>query len=504
MLKPDSDFKNTKGRRFNDPGFDPDEPPDLAAELEFLFGRINYEQKSDVRYPKHFRLDSMRRLLTRIGNPQDCYQIVHVAGTKGKGSVCRMIASGLHEAGVAVGVYSSPHLQSINERIVVRDKQIGDDELARALCRVRLAVQQQDRQAQRLRHRRSSFFEMITAAALWHFADAAVQYVVLEVGLGGRLDSTNVCQPVLCLITNISLDHTRQLGNRLDRIAREKAGIIKPGVSVISGVRESLAAREIRETCAVHNVPLYEMDRDFWLHSRSPGPAPLEQTLHTSGQLADRQFELSDLRVNAVGQHQAENAVLAIAALQQLSKQEPRILESAIRSSLTGFRMIGRFEVLARNPLVVLDMAHNVASMIALKQAMREVRDQRSKTQPQLKGRRLLVFACSQDKDIKGMLLQIVPEFDRVLVTRFVDNPRAADPAEIAAHCPDFIQPRVAKDPIEAWKAISKDFSPADELLVTGSAFLIAEMRPIIQQWLRNPGDDAAGVGQTATFPVEQ
>ena len=472
--------------------------PRLQAELDFLYGRINYEQTTRVTYPRHYKLESMRQLLKELGNPQNQYAIIHVAGTKGKGSVCKMISGALNAAGILTGVYSSPHIESIRERITLGGRQITEDQLAESLERTRLAVQVLDEKANGEGCRKNSFFEMITATALLYFQNRNAKKVVLEVGLGGRLDSTNICEPELCVITNISLDHTLQLGTTVDRIAREKAGIIKPGVVVVSGVSDPLAAREIHETCSVCNSDLMEIDQDFHFRiNQIDGPSQSIR-FETWGMLPERHsYHLQDIVLKTVGQHQVSNAAIAIAAINLLTDRF-HIPQNVIRKSLAVFKMIGRCEVLVQHPLIVVDMAHNVASIQALVDMLARLRPNPDNTSnpsnpnlsnPIPQGKRKLVFASSCDKDLQGMLARLLPWFDEVIFTRFVENPRATEPLELVRQS-ELTQEsgvqapkiQVAADPQEAWKTVSESLIGEDLLCVAGSAFLVAEMRPMINR----------------------
>ncbi len=453
----------------------------LEHELKFLFDRINYERQSGFGYPKHFKLDSMRRLLNELHNPQDRYRIIHVAGTKGKGSVARMIGSALHASGIRCGIYSSPHLESIRERIVVDNQLITPGQLADLLGQVRQAVTKLDGLADRRNGRKPSFFEMITAAAMKHFSDQNVERVVLEVGLGGRLDSTNVCNPELCVITNISLDHTRQLGSTLDRIAREKAGIIKSMVPVISGATHPLAASEILETCSVNNSALFELESDFGFDIQSTNSVDFSQIVDFWFKIDSIDCNMSNVRISTVGRHQAENAAVALAALKLVSQNDQQITETAMRRSMGEFSMTGRFDVLAKSPLIIVDMAHNTVSVEALVNTIQTLKSDPTSNQ----GKTTLIFGSSSDKQVDRMLEAVVPAFERVILTSFVDNPRAMPVSELArlAAAASF-QAETSYNPSEAWRLAQQNLGNDDLICVTGSAFLIAEIRPIIKRWL--------------------
>ncbi len=458
----------------------------LQFELDRLFERINYERTTIPLNGEEFKLDFMRSLLDKLGNPQNRYRIVHVAGTKGKGTVCQMIAAGVCESGRKTGRYSSPHIERINERIEFNGQLISDDELAGLLLEVRQVAEQLTSRTGKTH----SFFEIVTAAALLHFAKCKAEFVVLEVGLGGRLDSTNVCQPELCVITNISLDHTRQLGDTVDKIAFEKAGIIKPGVPVISGATDPVAAKVIRQACAERGSPLAELDRDFECRIEQVDPKQFQLTMQTSGALSlfcrnqANRYKYDSIIVKGVGRHVATNAAIATAALQTLRTSEPRINESAIRRGLGKSGLPGRCEILFQSPLIIVDMAHNVASTGALVETLRLLAASRTV------GIRRLIFAVSHEKDVAGILRQLLPEFDEVYITRYVLNPRAHNPADIekvVRQClaelklenpPSFT---IAENPTTAWQTVSSAAQSNDLIAVAGSAFLITEIKPLVK-----------------------
>ncbi|MDG1810152.1 MAG: bifunctional folylpolyglutamate synthase/dihydrofolate synthase [Pirellulaceae bacterium] len=457
--------------------------PLLQAELEFLFERINYERTVSSNYPRHFKLETMRRLLERLGNPHQDYGIIHVAGTKGKGSVCKMIGGALDAAGIKTGVYSSPHIESICERISLSGQPISEAALAAVLQTTRQAVQQLDAESLLDGSRPSSFFEIITATGLLYFQQQGAEKVILEVGLGGRLDSTNICQPELCVITNISLDHTKQLGTTVDKIAREKAGIIKPGIPVVSGVKDPLAAREIRECCCVCNSDLMELDEDFHYRIIGTESAGCDVHFDTWGMLPERHsYRIDAVKLNAAGHHQVANAAIAVAAINLLTDRF-RVSSEAIRKGMAGFSMIGRGEILSRDPWVVVDMAHNVASIDALLAMLRRLHADSGSA-----GRRRLIFASSQDKDLPGMMSRLLGYFDEVIFTKFVENPRGTDPAELLgianlaladqAQRPEIL---IEPHPLAAWQATQTIMQAGDSLCVAGSAFLVAEMRPLLR-----------------------
>ena len=463
------------------------DPPRSArdAAVDYLMGRINYERVAAAPYgERHLKLDRMRTLLNRLGNPDAGMPIIHVAGTKGKGSTSALLASILHAAGYDVGVYSSPHLLRLEERFTINGAAIDPDELASLVNRLRPVVQQMDEAADAAGDpsQRPTFFELTTALALLHFAEAGVDAAVLEVGLGGRLDSTNVCQPVASVITSISLDHTRQLGDTTAKIAAEKGGVIKSGVPVLIGAVDDSARAVLAALARRHGSRVIESPRDFRFSYRAPHEVDARAAagrLDFSMDVGDVQLELVDAPLRLLGRHQAANAALALATIAELRRQGWLISTDAMRSGLAGAALSGRIEVVGRNPTVVLDVAHNVASAEALVASLRE-----SFACEQ----RVLLFAASRDKDVPGMLRVLLPYFDRVVVTEFQENPRAVPAEQLAAWCREELsrlgrrgdEEHVAARPApgDGWRLARQWTRPGDLLCITGSFFIAAELLP--------------------------
>ncbi len=253
-----------------------DSPKDFESRaydqaVEFLYSRINYEKTGHASYSSdNYRLDRMRRLLELVGNPQSAYPIVHIAGTKGKGTTATVTAALLTACGLRVGTYTSPHLRRIEERIRFQGVPCTNTEFANLAQRMRSAAEQIEAEG----GGKPTFFELTTAMGMLHFADKQCDIVVLEVGLGGRLDSTNVCQPTVCVITSISFDHQAQLGNTIEAIAGEKAGIIKPRVPVVCSARDPIAQQVVSDRCDLQQSLMYMVDRDFAIQWR---PLPIER-----------------------------------------------------------------------------------------------------------------------------------------------------------------------------------------------------------------------------------
>ena len=462
--------------------------PRRQSALQFLLNWIDYERTQSMPCSEEaLKLDRMRELLRRLGNPQDRMSIVHVAGTKGKGSTAAMIAAILSAAGRRTGLFTSPHIERLEERIVVDGQICTGDDLADLVDLVRPEVEAMARGSDLSDS--PTYFEIITAMALCHFARREANTAVLEVGLGGRLDSTNVCTPCLSIITSISLDHTKQLGDTLSAIAAEKAGIIKPGVPVLSGVVDDEPREVIRRIARQNGCRLIELGVDFDFRYDPPrhlerGPALAHFDFVKPRPVVAEPTATNDqiYSLGLLGRHQAANAAIAVAAVEELRLGGWTIPEAAIERGLSRIAWPARVEVVSRRPVVVLDSAHNAASIAALVQTLDESFSAR---------RRFLIFAASQEKDLHGMLAELVGRFDRIIFTRYLDNPRGVPPEEllsvgcVLAHTRISSPPRVCKHtpyeiaatPAEAWAAVRRITAPDDLICVTGSFFLAAEMR---------------------------
>src|SRR5262245_19729871 len=377
--------------------------------IEFLFGRVNFERLSGLSYSvDDFKLDRMRELLRRLGNPQEMIPAVHIAGTKGKGSTAALTAQILTAAGIRTALFTSPHISAFVERMAVDGAIPAKEELARLVETVSGVVADLDKTPGQMS---PTYFEIATAMAWLYFSERQAEIAVLEVGMGGRLDATNVCRPAVSIITTISRDHTRQLGSRLDQIAREKAGIVKPHIPVISGVTGEPGCSVIVETCRALEAPLFLLGRDFdcEYHPGVIGPTGAGAGCCTATVRTARAV-WTDLPLPLVGQHQARNLALAAAAVERLEEQGWAIPTAAVASGLAQLRWPGRIEILGRAPTVIVDAAHNWEAIAALLRTLEESFPAR---------RRILVFAATRDKDVSGMLRQLLPRFDSVVQTCF-------------------------------------------------------------------------------------
>ncbi len=448
---------------------------DRALAEQFLFSRIDYERTLAIPYGKRdFKLDRMVRFLARLGNPQVGLNIVHIAGTKGKGSTAAMIASVLTAAGYRTGLYTSPHLDRVEERLRIDGSQVAGDDFVELIERIRPIVAELDAvAAEELPPSHGpTYFEIVTAMALVYFADNRVDWAVLEVGLGGRLDSTNVCAPAVSVITSISFDHTKQLGTTLAAIAAEKAGIIKPGVPVVSGVVADEPRAVIRQMAAQRGCRLVERGVDFDVTYR-PGtrasPAEPCSSIDFASRLPRRAQSLRNVELSLLGEHQAANAAVALATLEELRAQGCHFDEADVRCGLAGVRWQARVEVVGQRPTVVLDAAHNVASVAALLSTLDDNFTAR---------RRILIFATTRDKDVRGMLELLLPKFDTTICTRYQQNPRGVPVEELRQVAAELggTDCRECPTSLEAWR-VGRQLAAADDLIViTGSFFIAAEL----------------------------
>ncbi len=385
-----------------------------------------------------------------------------------------MLASILRQAGYRTGLFTSPHLCRVEERFQVDGQPITTAELTALLDEVRHCIEAED-------HRGAvpfTFFEVATALGFLHFVRRRVEAAVVEVGLGGRLDSTNVCTPVVALIASISFDHTALLGDHLASIAAEKAGIIKPGRPVISGATVPKARTVIERTCREHRAPLRQLSVDFD-YTCVPGRATATHTQRSRVCVTTERRRWPEFEVNLLGDHQAANAAVAVACVEQLQTEGWHLPDTAVAAGLSQVSWPARLEVVGRKPLVILDCAHNVASALAL------VRTLQSSFPP---ARRLLVFAGSSDKDLAGMFRVLSPHFGHVFLTRYTDNPRSVPPEQLADLLRDSgdLPATICPSPAEAYRAALAAAGADDLLCIAGSVFLAGEMRPLLVSPGRN------------------
>lgn len=433
--------------------------------FERVFARVSqhtdYERMSHGDRPRFARtLDGVRLLVERLGNPQNDFLALHVAGTKGKGSTAEMLAAMLTAHGESVGLYTSPHLVTIRERIRVDGVPIGEDALADVLEEVLAALEAGSHDPA------PTFFDIMTAAAFVHFRRCDVDWAVIEVGLGGRLDSTNIISPAGGVLTGISLDHTGALGGDLASIAGEKAGIIKPGMAfacnLSAGAEVELVVRQVCDSCGVDAAVF---GRDCVVESSSGERFDIV--------VDDTRYR--DLELGTPGRHQRENAALAVAVLHRLARQGTlaRFDERLIRRALGDVRVAGRGERVADTPPVLLDGAHNPASAAALRRLLDERYGE---------ARRHFVISIAADKDWRGFLRNLLRREDRLYAT-VTDNPRVLEPRLLVEEARrlgcDGRAYAGASLALEAARlaASGAGADPEEMVCVTGSFYLVGELR---------------------------
>ena len=447
-------------------------PDQYQEALVFLYGRLNYERTGMPRIPAELRLGRMRRLLRALGDPQDALEIIHVAGTKGKGSTSALIASALSASGRRTGLFCSPHLHRLEERFRIDGREASREELISLVGEIRPAVARFDSSSTHHRHRGPTFFEITTAMGLLHFARCRADAVLLEVGLGGRLDSTNCVRPLLSVLTSISFDHTRQLGNTLGAIASEKAGIIKRGRPCISGVTGDEAREAIRRVAEARKSPIREIGQDFAYRFRAP-KAPVNEPQSGLVEVSTWRSESREFALPLLGPHQAHNAAVAVAAIDALAETGRDVSDEQIARGWSKLTWPARVEVLGRDPWIVIDGAHNVASAAALAETLRCCLPDLSRT---------LIFGTTREKDLGGQLDELLPLFSRAIATKYLENPRSVPPEEIASAIADRSGlPTITAESPEAALRSAREITPASGLIVvTGSLFLAAESRAIL------------------------
>ncbi len=454
----------------------------------YLNSFVNYERLNFYPYKSSFKLDRVKRLLRLLGNPHRRLRAVHIAGSKGKGSTCAFVGGILREAGFKVGLYTSPHLVDVRERIRIlqpapRHKRSGPGKTEKEIILKKDFTRLIERimpYAEKLREAKLgglSYYEILTALAFLYFKEEECGFVVLETGIGGRLDATNVVCSLVCAITPISYEHTAVLGATLEKIAAEKAGIIKftmlsssqltvrtresKSQIVITAPQRPSALRVIRKRAKEVGADLYEVGKDIQIKERGFG---------LRGQSFDVQGifdKYSGLKIGLLGEHQIVNAAVAVACVESLRNYGTGITQQAIREGLKKVQWPGRLQMISQKPKIILDAAHNRASACALKDALNKF----------FKFHNLiLVFGASQDKDVRGILRELTPLAARIILTK-TQNPRALAPEIIKT----FIKARgkevvLTDNPNKALKIAKQKARQQDLILVCGSLFLIGEV----------------------------
>ena len=449
----------TRPRRASTSKTAPKQIRTFRSAVNYVNSLVNFERIVGPQYnSRKFGLSRITRILSAMGNPHREFKSVHLAGTKGKGSTAAMLAAMLNGCGIRVGVYSSPHILGIRERISIDGELIRELHFARAVAAVASV-------AIKARVPEPTYFEVLTAAAFKYFADQEVDIAVVETGVGGRLDATNVLQPEVVGITSISHDHIGQLGTTLESIAREKAGIIKKNIDVISAPQRPPVREVLREAADAASAPLRYANEDVafsyrFEFSRTAGRhARICLTTPTS------RFE--HLHVPLLGEHQAVNCSLALGILDVLKGRGFPVDDQEATNGLSKVDLPGRMQMVCESPRVLVDGAHNAASVSALMRAIGQNISYDSM---------VVIFACQKDKDIPGMIQRIQLGADKVIFTT-TGSPRSAEPGELAAqyieHSGKMAQ--VGKTLDDAVRIAMGAISREDLICITGSFYLVAE-----------------------------
>ena len=400
-------------------------------------------------------LDTISALLSTLGNPQTQFQSIHIAGTNGKGSVAAMLSSVLRASGYSVGRYTSPHLERFNERICINDQPISDDEVI-ADCQHVMAIADLPRQP--------TFFEFTTAMAFEAFARHQVQWAVIETGMGGRLDATNVIHPALTIITNISLEHKQYLGATLQLIAGEKAGIIKPNVPVVSGVRQKISREVIARRSSATRSRLVQLGKDIKYRRHATSGFNYWGLYH----------RWNDIQLRLAGEHQVDNASLVIAACELLANGKiAQISERDIREGLSNVSWPGRLEIASEEPYIILDGAHNLMAARILGRHLRSHFSDRQIT---------LIVGVLGDKPYVSILKDLIGPCRRVVVTQAkIDRAIPVEHLENVAK--RFNSDVVAKKDVgEAVRYAVSTSQPKEVICIAGSLYVVGEAKTALSK----------------------
>jgi dihydrofolate synthase/folylpolyglutamate synthase len=429
--------------------------PDSQTHTECLDGMFALR-----RFGIKLGLATIRRMLANLGNPHRQYPVIHVAGTNGKGSVASNLATILMRSGYRVGLYTSPHLVRFNERIKIDGAEITDADIVRLHQRVENALPS---------GRDPTFFEFTTAMALDEFSRRKIDWAVIETGMGGRLDATNILTPVLSIITNISLEHREYLGRTLRQIAFEKAGIIKRRRPVVTGVRQASAFAVVAEMALKRSAPLFRLGAQFRVRKAGGGRFTYFGLNHI----------WPDMASNLQGSYQTENAALTLAACELLMKKAPLISPASIREGLLNNRWPGRLELVCEDPLVMLDGAHNLAAARQLAQHLTMHFADREIT---------MVVGILGDKPYEAMLKLLLPKASRLIVTQAKIS-RALPPEVIAATARKLVSDiHIMPDVGSALRYAMDTAAPQSLTLVAGSLYVVGEAKAALENASVQPG----------------
>jgi dihydrofolate synthase/folylpolyglutamate synthase len=429
--------------------------------INYLNSFIDYEKLSSYNYSDAFKLDRVERLLERLGNPHRKSNFIHIAGSKGKGSTAAFLHSILKNSGLKAGLYTSPHLLSFNERIRINGGFISNKDLTNIVNRVRDALESLRRRSDVF-----SFFEIYTACAFLYFSEKKVDFAILETGLGGRLDATNVVDPKIAVITSISYEHMDKLGKTLISIATEKAGIIKEGCVVVSTLQLPKARGVLREISRKRNAVLFEVGSDIRFKE-------LEVSKNrTAFDYYGLCINLKNVRLSLLGAHQVLNAVTAIGVTEILQSFDRVFSEDAIRRGLKLASWPGRFQLVKRDRLILLDGAQNRGSSFWLAKSFQKIFK---------KKRASLIMGASKDKDVKGMARELCRISKNAILTR-ATTPRALEPELLREKVKKFFKRIILKDDLRAALRYARKITPKEGIiLITGSLYLVSDALKILK-----------------------
>ena len=428
--------------------------------LDYLYSYIDFSLQKTSRYsPERFDLGRMWEFMALLGNLQNEYRVLHIAGTKGKGSVAALCANALQQSGLKVGLYTSPHLQDYAERMQVDGMPISHEDLVALVEEIKPNIAASPE---------ITTFEITTALAFLYFARREVEVAVMEVGLGGRLDATNVCEPDVTVITSISYDHTDFLGETLAEIAAEKAGIIKPGIPVVVSPQNEEARAAITRIAAERSAPMIEIGEHYLY--RPLGKSLSGQSLEVWKAGPGEPHE--QLSIPLLGDHQLVNAATAYSALMVAKENGIEVTDLGLQRGFRTVEWPARFEILRQDPALIIDSAHNRDSTQKLYNVLEDY----------FPGQEVvLVFGASEDKDITGMLTELKPGINQVVATKST-HPRAADPDQLVSIANKLSLPAISTESVEEAMDEAEQLSDGKKIiLVTGSIFVAAAARSV---WL--------------------